>query len=241
MCHGVNSNNNQSYSIKYPVKGLVFSTFITVAACTLSLFSPQSDAAASTQTTQQTPAINRDGVKVWTYKLAGNPALSYQASTLLNSSVSQTLALIMNHKTAPDWAPYVRLIEVISPLSREGVMIYRMEIDLPFPLTDRDVVIRSELKQQKTGEVVLENIAINDTRAPEREGLVRIKHYQGSWQLRMLTPTQLELRTEGYADLGGAIPVSFSNLFVTQQPYQMLVNLRRYLQENTPSGLASSF
>ncbi|HNC87089.1 MAG TPA: hypothetical protein PLT95_09310, partial [Agitococcus sp.] len=46
--------------------------------------------------------------------------------------------------------------------------------------------------------------------------------------------------TNGYADLGGAIPLSFSNLFVKQQPYQMLVNLRRYLQENPNKQLASN-
>ncbi|HNJ87791.1 MAG TPA: START domain-containing protein, partial [Agitococcus sp.] len=141
---------------------------------------------------------------------------------------------------AAEWAPYVGKIEVISPLNAEGVMIYRMEIDLPFPMKDRDVVIQSKLHQRATGDVWLENIAITDARAPEREGLVRVKHYQGSWQLRSIASNQLEVTTNGYADLGGAIPLSFSNLFVKQQPYQMLVNLRRYLQENPNKQLASN-
>lgn len=240
MCHEINGNNNhyhqhQTLFSKKLLSAVLFSTLANLSLVTSSAYALDNSAISA-----QAPAINRDGVKVWTYKEQGNPAVSYQASVTLNTSLNNTIALITNHKTAAEWAPYVGKIEVISPLNAEGVMIYRMEIDLPFPMTDRDVVIKSQLRQRNTGEVWLENTAINDGRAPEREGLVRIKHYQGSWQLRPLKNNQLEVTTNGYADLGGAIPLSFSNLFVKQQPYQMLVNLRRYLQENPNKQLASN-
>ncbi|HNE91804.1 MAG TPA: START domain-containing protein [Agitococcus sp.] len=240
MCHEINGNNNQYHQhqtlfSKKLLSAVLFSTLANLSLVTSSAYALDNSAISA-----QAPAINRDGVKVWTYKEQGNPAVSYQASVTLNTSLNNTIALIINHKTAAEWAPYVGKIEVISPLNAEGVMIYRMELDLPFPMTDRDVVIKSQLRQRNTGEVWLENTAINDDRAPEREGLVRIKHYQGSWQLRPLKNNQLEVTTNGYADLGGAIPLSFSNLFVKQQPYQMLVNLRRYLQENPNKQLASN-
>lgn len=233
MCHGVNSNKNQ-YSVGQQ------RLFAALLAATGLLLSPITQALDHTKIATQAPAINRDGVKVWTYKTEGNPAVSYHASVTLNTSLNNTIALITNYKTAAEWAPYVGKIEVISPLNNDGEMIYRMELDLPFPMTDRDVVIKSRLHQRPTGEVWLENKAIKDARAPERSGLVRVQHYQGSWQLRPLKNNQLEVTTNGYADLGGAIPLSFSNLFVKQQPYQMLVNLRRYLQENPNKQLASN-
>ncbi len=240
MCHAINGNNNQYHQhqtlfSKKLLSAVLFSTLANLSLVTSSAYALDNSAISA-----QAPAINRDGVKVWTYKEHGNPAVSYQASVTLNTSLNNTIALIMNHKTAAEWAPYVGKIEVISPLNADGVMIYRMELDLPFPMTDRDVVIKSQLRQRSSGEVWLENTAIKDARAPERSGLVRVQHYQGSWQLRPLKNNQLEVTTNGYADLGGAIPLSFSNLFVKQQPYQMLVNLRRYLQENQNKQLASN-
>ncbi len=240
MCHEINGNNNQYHQhqtlfSKKLLSAVLFSTLANLSLVTSSAYALDNSAISA-----QAPAINRDGVKVWTYKEQGNPAVSYQASVTLNTSLNNTIALITNHKTAAEWAPYVGKIEVISPLNAEGVMIYRMELDLPFPMTDRDVVIKSQLRQRNTGEVWLESTTITDARAPERSGLVRVKHYQGSWQLRPLKNNQLEVTTNGYADLGGAIPLSFSNLFVKQQPYQMLVNLRRYLQENPNKQLASN-
>lgn len=240
MCHEINGNNNHYHQHQKLFGNKLLSAILLGSLANFSFISSKAYALDPNTIAAKTPAINRDGVKVWTYKTEGNPAVSYQASVTLNASLNNTIALITNHKTAAEWAPYVGKIEVISPLNAEGVMIYRMELDLPFPMTDRDVVLKSQLRQRNSGEVWLESTAITDARAPERSGLVRVKHYQGSWQLRPLKNNQLEVTTNGYADLGGAIPLSFSNLFVKQQPYQMLVNLRRYLQENPNKQLASN-
>jgi hypothetical protein len=176
-------------------------------------------------------AIDRDGIKVWTYQTAGNPAINYQASTILNSSLPAVAALIVSPEDAPQWAPYVHRIEVLSPLDADGVTVFRMELDLPFPLQDRDVVVRSQLRQTADGSVSLINEAVSDSRAPVRSGMVRVTRYQGSWQIRALAKGQVEVTTSGYADLGGAVPLSFANIFVEQQPFQMLRNMRSYIQQ----------
>lgn len=183
-------------------------------------------------------AIDRQGIKVWTYQIAGNPALNYRATTTLNSSLSTVAALIVSPEDAPQWAPYVHRIDVISPLDATGVTIYRMELGLPFPLQNRDVVIRSQLSQAEDGSVSLHSEAVKDTRAPERSGVVRVTRYQGSWHIKAVGKGQVEVTTSGYADLGGAVPLSFANIFVQQQPFEMLRNMRSYIQQPAVKNMA---
>lgn len=175
-------------------------------------------------------AIDKQGIKVWTFKTAGNPASNYKATTTVHSSVSTIAALILSPDEAPKWAPYVHCIDVISPPDANGQTVFRMELDLPFPLQDRDVVIKAQISQNTDGSVILNSEAVSDTRAPKREGIVRINNYKGGWSLRPSGNGQVEVTTTGYADLGGSIPLSFANMFVQQQPYQMLQKMREHLE-----------
>ncbi|PTQ89828.1 START domain-containing protein [Agitococcus lubricus] len=177
-------------------------------------------------------AIDKQGIKVWTYKVKNNPVFSYKAATSIYSSITNVSALLLNPNEAPKWAPYVRRIDVLSPTNAAGIAIYRMELDLPFPLTDRDVVIKSQLSYLADGSILLFNEATQDQRAPIQDNMVRVARYQGSWLLKPNTQGYVEITTSGYADLGGAIPASFANLFVEQQPYQMLQSMRSYLRDN---------
>lgn len=183
-------------------------------------------------------AIDRQGIKVWTYKMADNPVFNYRATTTLKSSLSIVTALIINPETATKWAPYVSQIDVISPQDSTGMIVFRMELDMPFPLQDRDAVIRAQLHQAEDGSVTITSEAVKDARMPERSGVVRVTHYQGSWNVRALGRGQVEVTTSGYADLGGYVPLSFANMFVQQQPYQMLRNMRSYIQQSVSQPMA---
>ena len=54
---------------------------------------------------------------------------------------------------------------------------------------------------------------------------------------------KVKVSTTGYADPAGAIPLSFVNMFVQQQPYQMLMKMKKevnnplYAQPKLPDVL----
>jgi hypothetical protein len=171
-------------------------------------------------------ALERQGIRVWTHMAEGNPAVNYRATTVLNSTVTGAANLILDPEIAPQWAPYVHRIEVLSPPDSAGIMVFRMELDLPFPLQDRDVVVRARISRAADGVFTLHGEAVTDARAPVRPGVVRISRYQGGWTIRPVGAGQVEVTTRGYADLGGAVPLSLANLLVPQQLFHMLSNMR---------------
>lgn len=188
--------------------------------------------AAGTPSASNVPtklAINKNGIKVWTYQVPNNPAFNYRATMTVNSSLNALVALANDRTAATKWVPYARQIDVIDDLDKKGNYRMRLEMNMPFPIQDRDMVIQGQLNQQSDGTVVLANKSIIDPRAPVRSGLVRVPAYEGTWQFRPLGNNQVQVTVNGYADPGGSIPIAFANLMVQQQPYEMLMNMRKLL------------
>ncbi len=62
---------------------------------------------------------------------------------------------------------------------------------------------------------------------------MRLTHYEGDWTFQKLGANRVKVSTYGYADPAGSIPTSFVNMFVQQQPYQMLQKMK--LELSLPS------
>lgn len=175
-------------------------------------------------------AINKNGVKVWTYQTPDNPAFSYRATTVLNTSLSSAVAVITDTKSLTQWVPYVSHVDVIERDANQQNFILHMELDFPFPLQDRDVVVRGKITQAADGTVTIQNNAITDNRVPVRPNVVRLTHYEGDWTLRPLGSNKVEVSTTGFGDPGGLIPLAVANRFIQQQPYQMLGRMKNYVK-----------
>lgn len=174
--------------------------------------------------------IDRQGIKVWTYQVAGNPSFNYRATTTVQSNLVGTVAAIMDTPYLKQWVPHTQRVDLLESDEKAGTFTMRMEIDFPFPLNDRDVVFSGTIKQQPNGTIVIENRATTHPQAPVRSGFLRVTRYEGSWVLRPIDATHTEVTTTGYADPAGILPISIVNMFVQQQPYLMLRNMKSVVQ-----------
>lgn len=187
-------------------------------------------AAMDQSNTPKKLVIDRQNIKVWTYQVAGNASFNYRATTTVNSNVVGVVAAIMDTQYLKEWVPHTHRVELLDMNATAGTFSMLMEIDFPFPLNDRDVVFSGTIKQQPNGTVVIENRSTTHPKAPVRADFLRITHYEGSWILRPIDATHTEVTTIGYADPGGVLPVAIVNMFVEQQPYLMLRNMKSVVQ-----------
>ena len=175
-------------------------------------------------------SINRDGIKVWTYQSKDNPVMQYRAETVFKTSVENAVGLMLDTERAKQWIPYLADLRAVERDNTEGKMMLYMRLDMPFPLADRDLAVDGRLSKLPDGKVIFKNKSTTDARIPVNSGIVRIKSYQGDWTFQPIGQDQVKVTTSGYADPGGAIPISFVNTFVQQQPYQMLQKMRQELK-----------
>lgn len=175
-------------------------------------------------------AINKNGVKVWTYQTPDNPAFSYRATTVINTSLTSAVAVILDTKSLTQWVPYVSHVNVIERDPDHSNFILHMELDFPFPLQDRDVLVHGKISQTADGTVMIQNTATTDNRVPVRHNVVRLTHYEGDWTIKPLGSNKVEVSTTGFGDPGGLIPLAVANRFIQQQPYQMLGRMKNYVK-----------
>ena len=199
---------------------------VMLLALPLSSSLAESKPAMESRNVPEKLAIDRQGVKVWTYQIDGNPSFNYRAHTVLNSNLVGAVAAIMDTSYLSEWVPHTSRVEMLSRDDQAGTFTLLMEIKFPFPLKNRDVVVAGTIKQQPDGSVLIQNKAAVDPHAPVRPEFIRITRYEGSWLVRQLDAKRTEVTTTGYADPAGSLPNAIVNMFVQQQPYQMLKNMQ---------------
>lgn len=214
------------------MKGLqqLSSVVLLSSLCLLAAPMAYSSAPADERNTPKKLVIDRQDIKVWTYQLAGNPSFNYRATTIMKTNVVGAVAAIMDTQYLKEWVPHTRRVELLDSNEQAGTFSMLMEIDFPFPFSDRDVVFSGTVKQQANGTVLIENRATTHPKAPLRSDFLRVTAYEGSWILRPIDATHTEITTIGYADPGGILPLAIVNMFVQQQPYLMLRNMKNVVQ-----------
>ena len=173
-------------------------------------------------------SINKQNIKVWTYQDSANPVFLYKAETHFDVPIEKATALILDVEQAPKWVPYMGSVKVLSRDDSKGEFLLYMVLDFPFPLKDRDLVVKGKMSKDAQGIIHIQNKAVNRG-YPINPNYVRLTRYEGDWTFQKLSKQKVKVSTYGYADPEGSIPLSAVNLFVEQQPYQMLIKMKQEL------------
>lgn len=176
-------------------------------------------------------SLDKNNIKVWTFKALNNTVMSYKAETTLDVPIERAVALVFDVNNAPKWVPNVAKAEVLSRDDKKGEFTLYMVLDFPFPLKDRDMVVKGKISKDSNGVISIKNKAITQGKAPNAN-FVRLRNYEGDWTFQKLAANKVKVSTTGFADPEGAIPQSVTNMLVEQQPYQMLQKMKAELAKN---------
>lgn len=179
-------------------------------------------------------SINKNNIKVWTYQNSQNPVFLYKAETTYDTPFEKAVGLILDVDHAVKWVPYMGSIKVLSRDDKKGEFLLYMVLDFPFPLKDRDLVVQGKMVKDAQGIVMIKNKAVDKAYA-KNPNYIRLTHYEGDWSFQKLANNRVKVSTYGYANPEGSIPLTFVNMFVQQQPYQMLQKMKTELAK--PSSI----
>lgn len=177
-------------------------------------------------------SLNKNNIKVWTYKDTNSPVLSYKAETVFDVPIEKAVALILDVNYTPKWVPNVAKAEILSRDDKKGEFTIYMVLDFPFPLKDRDMVVKGKMSKDKNGTISIKNTAIQQGK-PLNANYIRLIDYFGDWTFQKLSTNQVKVTTTGHANPEGSIPASVTNLLVEQQPYQMFQRMKVELAKKT--------
>lgn len=177
------------------------------------------------------PALQKNGITVWKQAIPNTKIIGFKGNTTINATPKQILSVIMDIENSNQWIPRTRSAKSYEDQTQNGLPKTYIILDMPFPLADRELMVSSNITQQPNGTINMSNKLTTINGIKPNKKYVRIPSYSGSWVLKPVGKNKTDITITGHADPAGGLPAWVANLFVTDQPYEMLRNLKKQVQK----------
>ncbi len=186
--------------------------------------------AGSPSDTTWTLEKNKNGIKVYTRPAEGLTIKEFKVITIIKAPVSKLLSMVRNIDSYPQWVANVKSVKMLKKVSNME-MIYYTEIQVPWPLSNRDNIIQSIISENQETKVVTVMMTGKPDFLPEYDGIVRIPNAVGYWRFVPLEDGKVEVVMQYLADPAGNIPGWIVNMFVVDGPYKTFLKMKEIAEK----------
>ena len=180
--------------------------------------------------------LNKDGIKVYTKNLDNSPFKAIKTICTLQTTLSRLAVVLLDIKGGVDWVYATKKCDVlkqISPLE----YIYYSEIEVPWPASNRDFIVRVKLTQDEKTKAITVDGENKPGYLPENKNIVRIQRSDAKWFIVPLPNGQVRVEYILQVDPGGNVPSWLINMFATRGPYESFRNLREQVKKATYNNM----
>jgi hypothetical protein len=173
---------------------------------------------------------NSDGILVYTCKSDNERFKSLKAEfTIRNTTVGELVAFMRNVTNYPSWQYNMVKAEILKHES-EDVLITRSEIDAPWPVENRELIVQYALVQNPQQDQLHVTTKTVPYHYPENPDLVRVPFSHAEWFVHEVNHS-LNVTYIMRIDPGGSVPAWLVNIAMAEGPYQSFVNLKKQLEK----------
>lgn len=176
-------------------------------------------------------STDHNGIKVYTRHVPDSKIKAVKVVAAMQASSSQLVAAILDIQTCTDWVYHSKknvMVKQISPLE----LIYYSEVEVPWPVENRDFVVHIKAEQDPQTKVITINSPCVPGYVPVKEDLVRISQSVGKWVIMPAGKDQVNAEYTLEVDPGGNIPAWLINLFATKGPMETFKKLKVHVQQD---------
>ncbi len=145
-----------------------------------------------------------EGITVSKRQQAGFAMPSFRGQGRIQGNVLQVLAVMLDYKGVQHWAHGVETSKPIRRLDERSHLLY-LTSDLPWPVRDRDMIVRTDVEVLKPKEQF--RISLHcEPKAQAETNLIRVKECESTMTLRKVDETTTEVDYQMTLDPGGYLP-----------------------------------
>ena len=170
-----------------------------------------------------------NGVQIDTREVASSPLPEFRGTAVVAADMYEVLAVLDDLRLHCEWQK--RCVQA-KELRRESAFerLFYSRVGAPWPLQDRDVVLRGRVSFVGAGaELLVTFEQVRDARWPAYGGVVRMPVVRGHYRLTRIDVEKTKVEFQVLADPGGMVPAWAAKLTARQVPRDTLVGLRNYL------------
>lgn len=175
---------------------------------------------------------NHDGIMVHTRRVEGSPILEYKGQMKIQAPIEQVLAYFEQEDRFREWFHQCSASHLVREENPDRKIIYFV-LDLPWPVSDRDVAYLQTRSRDAGGTVTYQLSAVPHE-VPHKDGLVRVPYLKAYWRFTPQEDGGTLIYFQQHGNVGGHIPAPLVNRLAVEIPYQTLRGLARgILSEKT--------
>ena len=167
----------------------------------------------------------KDGIKVYTRPEKNSSLKSFRGVMDIHSTMERICTMIGNPNNREWWDKNLSEVKVLS-MEKNSYSFY-MVVDLPWPVTDRDVCIETHVSTDAVTGIRTVSAQQLLNVVPENPDLVRIKKYWQTWTIQPRENGIIHLELEGFADPAGSIPAWLYNMFISDTPLKIMREVKK--------------
>ena len=183
--------------------------------------------------------IDEDGIKVYNGSMPNSSLKAIKVTCILNATPSQLTALLLDVKAHEQWVYDTKRSYLLKQLGDDHLLYYS-EINMPWPLTNRDVVVELNISQQPGTNIIYITANSVEQYLPVNKDKVRCSS-KVSWTVTPMGNSRLSIEYIGQADPGGAVPAWLANSFSTKGPFETFKKLKQVIASPEYSNAQFAF
>jgi hypothetical protein len=170
-----------------------------------------------------------DNIEVYTRKLDGEKFKEIKILTRCKTTLNAIMAAFEDTEGHKDWvykSPESYTVEEIN----DHTLIYYIKSDLPFPATDRDLVIKYTWTQDPDTKIISTLSEGVVGKVEEYDANIRVKDFISTYKLTPRADGWVDIEYYAKMDPAGMLPAWLVNLAVTSGPIKTMDELFKILE-----------
>lgn len=151
---------------------------------------------------------DKQGVKLYTATIAGSDYVAVKAVTKVDATMDTMVAVLGDGEGCNQWRELCRSSTVLQNLPNSQRYIY-MVLNMPWPLSDRDMVIHSKATLAADNKAFIVNFTSAHDSYPMQDHVRAIS--SGNYHIRATSEQQMEFSMVMHTELGGNLSPSIIN------------------------------
>lgn len=172
-----------------------------------------------------------DGIRVSERPYPGSAVQEFRGERRLSARLGEVMALLRDADYNASWVYRSGGARVIASSGPRQAYVYGV-VDAPWPIDDRDTVVRFDYRQDPQTAIIRIDITNMPDYLPLQPGRVRVPDFGGFWELAPLPGGEVAVTYQVRGTPGGLVPVWLANqaarLSVRRTLQNMAAAVERY-------------
>jgi hypothetical protein len=172
-------------------------------------------------------ADTEDGCQLSTSKVAGMDYFAARSTCVVTANIEVVGRVLRDIESYPEWmfdCSDTKMLKVVDREKDVYVFWFRQHISL---LSDRDMVLKSEVPVHDENRRVIEAFSSGDSVYDSGKGYVRMPSFNSEWVLEKIDERQTRVTFMIDPDLGGSLPLGIANSTIKKTPFKSIQGLKK--------------